>query len=386
MSSTYRIAVVGAGLGGLTIAGLLQRAGFSITVYEQAPAFSRIGAGIILSANVVKALRPLGVEESLLRAGIRADSFVSRAWDTGEVLYEIGFDAAAEAHFGAPYLNIHRGDLHEILQRAVKPNIIRLGHSLARLNETSASINLTFENGEMEDADIVIGADGIRSKVREHLLGFEVPRFVGRVAQRAIFPTARLNGFGMRDCTKWWAPDRHALTYFLTSNRDEVYVIGTVPAAGWESESTWLPSSRDEFVVSFAAFHPDLCRVVEAATDVTVWPIYDRERNDIWSGRRTVLLGDACHPVRPYMAAGGAMAIEDAVILSRCLTEFDDRSLAFAAYEATRIPRVAEVQRISLENSWMHGPTDPDWFFCYDAWTTPLREPTIGSAVVARFP
>src|SRR3954451_15926068 len=151
MGATYRIAVVGAGLGGLTIAGLLQRAGCSITVYEQAPAFSRIGAGIILSANVVKALRPLGAEESLLRAGIRADAFVSRAWDTGEVLYEIRFDAAAEAHFGAPYLNIHRGDLHQVLQRAVKPNSIRLGHSLAGLNETSASINLMFENGEMED-------------------------------------------------------------------------------------------------------------------------------------------------------------------------------------------------------------------------------------------
>jgi len=377
MTPAYRIAIVGAGLGGLTVAGLLQRAGCSVTVYEQAPAFSRIGAGIILSANVVKALRPLGVEERLLRAGIQADSFVSRAWDTGEVLYEIRFDKAAEAHFGAPYLNIHRGDLHDILQLAVSPNSIRLGHSLARLNEGSASINLVFENGEMEDADIVIGSDGIRSKVREHLLGFEVPRFVGRVAQRAIFPTAHLKGFEMRDCTKWWAPDRHALTYFLTSNRDEVYVIGTVPAAGWESDSTWLPSSRDELVASFTAFHPDLRRVVEATTDVTVWPIYDRERNDIWSGRRTVLLGDACHPVRPYMAAGGAMAIEDAVILSRCLTEFDDPSRAFAAYEATRIPRVAEVQRISFENSWMHGPTDPDWFFCYDACTAPLQVPSL---------
>jgi 6-hydroxynicotinate 3-monooxygenase len=134
MTPAYRIAIVGAGLGGLTVAGLLQRAGCSVTVYEQAPAFSRIGAGIILSANVVKALRPLGVEERLLRAGIQADSFVSRAWDTGEVLYEIRFDKAAEAHFGAPYLNIHRGDLHDILQLAVSPNSIRLGHSLARLN------------------------------------------------------------------------------------------------------------------------------------------------------------------------------------------------------------------------------------------------------------
>jgi 6-hydroxynicotinate 3-monooxygenase len=165
------------------------------------------------------------------------------------------------------------------------------------------------------------------------------------------------------------------LTYFLTSSRDEVYVIGTVPAPGWGSELASLPSSRDELVASFADFHVDLRRVVEAATDVTRWPIYDRARNDCWSGGRAVLLGDACHPVRPYMAAGGATAIEDAVILSRCLTDVEDTARAFRVYEATRIPRVAEVQRISFENSWMHGPTDPDWFFCYDPCTTPLVPP-----------
>lgn len=179
----------------------------------------------------------------------------------------------------------------------------------------------------------------------------------------------------MRDCTKWWAPDRHILTYFLTYNRDEVYVIGTVPAPGWDSEAGSLPSSRDELVASFADFHIDLRRIVEAAMDVSVWPIFDRERNDCWSGRRAVLLGDACHPVRPYMAGGGAMAIEDAVILSRCLVEVEDLPRAHRVYEATRIPRVAEVQRISAENSWMHGPTDPDWFFCYDPCTTPLVHP-----------
>ena len=377
MERDIRIAVIGAGLGGLTAAALLQREGFPVTVFEQAPTFSRIGAGIILSANVTKSLRPLGLEPLLLGAGIKADSFVSRTWDSGEVLFEIVFDAAAEAHFGASYLNIHRGDLHAILQSAVDPASIRLGYSLRQIEERHHSVRLSFENGERVDTDIVVGADGIRSRVREHVLGNEPPRFVGRVAQRAIFPATRLRGYQMRDCTKWWAPDRHILTYFLTGRRDEVYVIGTVPASGWYSESTWLPSSRDELVASFEGFHQDLRRVVEAAIDVTLWPIYDRDRNDVWSADRAVLMGDACHPVRPYMAAGGAMAIEDAVILSRCLTQFDNPSQAFVTYEAARIPRVAEVQRISFQNSWMHGPTDPDWFFCYDPWAAPLSEPTV---------
>ena len=225
------------------------------------------------------------------------------------------------------------------------------------------------------EADIVIGADGIRSKVREYLLGDEPPRFVGAAAYRAIFPTERLRGLKIPDCTKWWGRDRHILPYFITSSRDDIYVIGVVPAAAWERDEASLPSSRDELIEAFADFHQDLRRVLEAAEDVSLWPVYDRERRDCWSGGRIVLLGDACHPMRPYMAAGGAMAVEDGAILSRCLITFDEPDKAFRWYEATRIPRVADVQRISIENSWMRGPTDTDWFYCYDPCTAPLTPP-----------
>jgi 6-hydroxynicotinate 3-monooxygenase len=127
-----RIAVIGAGLGGLTAAGFLQRAGFSVRVYEQAPAFSRIGAGIILSSNVTKVLRRLGIEDALIAAGIKSQSYISRAWDTGETLYEIKFDAAKEQHFGGPYVHIHRGDLHAVLERGVAPGTIAFDHQLDR--------------------------------------------------------------------------------------------------------------------------------------------------------------------------------------------------------------------------------------------------------------
>ena len=378
MNRRNRIAVVGAGLGGLTCAAFLQREGFAVTVYEQASAFSRIGAGIILSANVMKVLRRLGIERSLLETGIRPDAFVSRAWDTGETLYELTLDAASEQRFGGPYINVHRGDLHAVLETTVRSGTIAFGHGLAGLEREGRAIGLVFENGTRQDADIVIGADGIRSKVRDILLGAEPPRFTGRVAQRAIFPTERLRGHTIRDCTKWWGADRHLLAYFMTRRRDEVYLMGSVPAAAWESEELSLPCPREEFIASFADFHSDIRRVVEAATEVTVWPICDRERHDCWSGGRIVLLGDACHPVRPYMAAGGAMAVEDAAILSRCLATIgdDDPADAFQCYEATRVARVGEVQRISIENSWMHGPTETDWFFCYDACLAPLTRPS----------
>ena len=372
MKNDKRIAVVGAGLGGLSVAGFLQRAGFHVTVYEQAPSFSRIGAGIILSANVMKALRRLGVERALVETGIKPRCYISRAWDTGETMYEIIFDAASEERFGGPYLNIHRGDLHAVLEQVVTPGTIAFNHHLIDLKETSHSMRLVFENGVVAEADIVIGADGIRSRIRECLLGGEAPRFVGAVAHRAIFATERLRGFDIPDCTKWWGRDRHILPYFMTDRRDEIYVIGVVPAATWQSDAASLPSSREELLQSFAGFHQDLRRVLEVAEDVSIWPIYDRERDDRWSGGRIVLLGDACHPMRPYMAAGGAMAVEDGAILSRCLTAFDEPAEAFRCYEATRIRRVADVQRISIENSWMRGPTETDWFYCYDPCTAPL--------------
>jgi len=375
MDRKTRIAVVGAGLGGMTVAGFLQRAGFSVTVYEQAPAFSRIGAGIILSANVTKVLRRLGLEQMVVDIGIKADCYISRAWDTGETMYKIEFDAESEARFGGPYANIHRGDLHAVLEKGVAPGSIAFNHRLVALDETRDAIGLVFDNGARVEADIVIGADGVNSKVREYLLGVESPRYIGMAAHRAIFPTAALRGFKIPDCTKWWGPDRHILVYFMTSRRDEVYVIGVVPRARWESEAAWLPSSREELFEGFGDFHADLLRVLEATTDVTVWPIFDRERNDRWSGGRIVLLGDACHPMRPFMAAGGAMAIEDAAILSRCLAQFDQRDEAYRWYEATRIDRVADAQRISIENSWMRGATDTDWFYCYDPCTAPLRRP-----------
>jgi 6-hydroxynicotinate 3-monooxygenase len=375
MDRKTRIAVVGAGLGGMTVAGFLQRAGFAVTIYEQAPAFSRIGAGIILSANAMKVLRRLGLEQMVVDIGIKADCYISRAWDTGETMYKIEFDAESEARFGGPYANIHRGDLHAVLEKGVAPGSIAFNHRLTALDERRDAIRLAFDNGVTVEADIVVGADGVNSKVREYLLGLEPPRYIGMAAQRAIFPTQALRGFKIPDCTKWWGPDRHILVYFMTSRRDEVYVIGVAPRARWESDAASLPSSREELFNNFGDFHADLLRVIEVTTDVTVWPIFDRERNDRWSGGRIVLLGDACHPMRPFMAAGGAMAIEDAAILSRCLARFDEADEAYRWYESTRVDRVGDAQRISIENSWMRGATDTDWFYCYDPCTAPLDRP-----------
>ena len=201
MKRTQRIAVVGAGLGGMTVAGFLQRLGFKVKVFEQAQAFSRIGAGIHLSANVMVVMRRLGIETALSDIGLHPDAFVSRQWDTGEVLFELPFDPASEAHYGAAYINVHRGDLHAVLESALEPGTVAFGKRLEAIGEAGDAVRLRFAGGEELDADLVIGADGVNSKVREFLFGPEPPRFTGHIAHRAIFPTARLNGLAIRACT-----------------------------------------------------------------------------------------------------------------------------------------------------------------------------------------
>jgi 6-hydroxynicotinate 3-monooxygenase len=377
MRRTTKIAVIGAGLGGMTVAGLLQRRGFRVKVYEQAAAFSRIGAGIHLSSNVMLVMRHLGIERALSDIALHPDAFVSRQWDTGEVLFELPFDPASEARYGAAYINVHRGDLHSVLESALEHGTVAFGKKLSHIDDSGSAIRLFFEDDGQAEADLVIGADGLNSKVRDHLLGPEKPRYTGHIAHRAIFPATRLNGLPIRACTKWWGPGNHILVYYMTQAREEVYIVTSAPQPEWTSNAAFVPCRREELTATFDGYHAELRQVVNAATEITKWPIFDREPVEQWSDDRIVLLGDACHPMRPYMAAGAAMAIEDAGILARCIAEVgsDDAGESFAWYQANRQPRVRKVQQISMVNTWLRTPIDPEWFFRYDACAVPLEPP-----------
>jgi 6-hydroxynicotinate 3-monooxygenase len=381
MMRTTRIAVIGAGLGGMTVAGLLQRRGFRVKVYEQATAFSRIGAGIHLSSNVMLVMRHLGVEKALSDIALHPDAFVSRQWDTGEVLFELPFDPVSEARYGAAYINVHRGDLHAVLESALEPGTIAFGKALSHIENAPSAVGLFFADGGRTEADLVIGADGLNSKVREHLLGPEKPRYSGHIAHRAIFPATRLNGLPIRACTKWWGPGNHILVYYMSQAREEVYIVTSAPQPQWAGDAPFVACDRGELIATFDGYHAELRQVVRAATEITKWPIFDREPVERWSGARIVLLGNACHPMRPYMAAGAAMAIEDAGILARCVAEMGshDAAESFAWYQANREPRVRKVQQISMGNTWLRTPIDPEWLFRYDACVIPLTSPGAAS-------
>src|SRR5262249_53152928 len=288
-----------------------------------------------------------------------------------------------EERYGAPFLTLHRGDLHAALTEIVPAASVILGKTLVGLVTHGPRIALAFADGSEGTADIVIGADGAHSIVRDHVVGPAPARFTGRVAYRTTFPAALLRGLEIGTSrTKWWGTDRHIVIYYVAATRDEVYFTTSVPEkADWMTRESWsTKGDLAEMRAAFAHFHSEAQAVLAAAPEVHKWGIYERDPLPTWSKDRVVLLGDACHPMTPHMASGAAMALEDAVVLAPRLDDCDSPEAAFRTYEATRKPRASMVQAGSSANPWMRNGTNPDWLYGYDAWRVPLRSKTAAIA------
>lgn len=378
MSKRLSIAIIGAGIGGLTAAATLRRAGIDVAVYEQARQFARVGAGIQMTPNPMKVLRAIGIEERLRSVAFEPVSGLNRDHDTGHLTNELPAGPTIEARYGAPYLCLHRGDLHATLHEAVPDEIVHRNRKLTGLAAGRHGVTLSFADGSGAEADAVIGADGVHSIVREILFGPESPRFTGRVAYRTTFPSRLLGDMQIAPSrTKWWGPDRHIVIYYITRNRDEVYFVTSQPeSAEWMTPESWSAKGDvEELRRAFASFHAEVRAVLAACPEVYKWALLARDPMPVWSKGRVTLLGDACHPMPPYMAQGAASAIEDAAVLARCLegVSADGIEDAFKLYEAVRKPRTAEIQLGSAKNNWMRSETNPDWVYGYDAWTVPLE-------------
>jgi len=372
------IAVIGAGIGGLATAALLLRQGFAVTVYEQAPAFARVGSGIQMAPNAVKVLRALGVETRLRETAFRSPLAVSRVWDTGAVTSELKLGDEVETQFGAPYFFLHRADLHAAIASVVPHDIVQLGRKLTGLEQNVAGVTLTFADGSRVHADAVIAADGVHSTVRDIVLGPERAHFTGKVAYRATFPAALLGNARITPVrSKWWGPDRHMVVYYVTAARDEIYFVTSQPEkADWMTPESWsAKGDLAELRASFAGFHPEVQSLLTACPEVHKWALFERDPLPSWGEGRVVLLGDACHPMTPYMAQGAASALEDAMVLSRCVQGIDSGGIAaaFQRYEATRKPRTSRIQFQSSANTWLKGETDPAWVYGYDACSASLE-------------
>ena len=376
--SKLSIAVVGAGMGGMAAAATLRQAGFDVQVYEQASRFARIGAGIQMMPNSMRVLRSIGIEERLRETSFAPYSHLNRDGYTGEITRELPMP---ESLYGAPYLCMHRGDLHDALCSAVPQQIVHLGKKLTGLDQAGGRVTLHFEDGTTANADAVVGADGVHSVVRDSIVGPDAPIHRGRIAYRAVFPAKLMGGFDIGPSrTKWWGRDRHIVIYYTRADKSELYFVTSVPEpAEWLTRESWSAKGDvQELREAYADFHQDVRNVLNACPDCHKWAILEREPLPRWSDGRVVLLGDSAHPMTPYMAQGAATSIEDAAVLARCLkaVEGEDIEGAFKRFEAHRKPRTSVVQAISSANTWMReGDGDTSWLYGYDALTAPLDRP-----------
>ena len=370
-----RAVVVGGGIGGFTAALALERAGVAVTVVEQAQQLGWVGAAVNLTPNAVRALDGLGLAAALRRRGVAPRRRLTRHWTTGEVLESMDLAAGGPPRYGAPELFMHRAALLDELSQAVGSPVL-LGRKVVGVTDGARSAEVVCSSGERLRADVVVGADGIHSVVRRCLVGDERPTYTGAtgyrtfVDRRALQDMAHLDSF-----VKWSGPSvRWNLVTFPVS-ADSLFVFGSAPGAWADRESWSRQGTVDEVRQSFAHAHADARRPMEICTSVLATALYAREPLDTWVGRRVALLGDACHPMTPYMAQGGAMAIEDAVVLSRCLAAGDSVPGALATYERTRRERVAGIQRRSNANAFRPAaPMDVAPVYGFDAWQVPLLE------------
>ncbi|MFM9270420.1 FAD-dependent monooxygenase [Halomonas elongata] len=366
-----KIGICGGGIGGLCAALALRRQGHEAVVFERARQFLRIGADVNLTPNAVRALDRLGVGEVLRETAARPTHRISRTWDTGEETSRLPMSEAAEQRYGAPQLTIHRGDLLTALEASLPQEAIRLGKQAERI-EDGEPMRIHFADGGHEDVDLVIGGDGIHSAVRRELFGEDRPEFTGLVSYRAVVPRTAVPEVENLDAfTKWWGPtpDIQVVVFPLTRG-EEVFVFATTPQDDWREESWTLPGDVEELREVYKDFHPDVRALLAACDSVTKSALYVREPMSRWSVGHATLLGDAAHPMVPFMAQGACMAIEDAVVLSRCLEGVgrDDLTSALERYEQARKERTAQVQRGSRANDWLKGEGNADWVYGYDAW------------------
>jgi salicylate hydroxylase len=379
--NSLRISIAGGGVGGMAAAIVLQANGHDVAIFEQAPEFGRIGADVNLTPNAVHALDGLGagVGTRLRETAARPEFRISRMWDTGEETSRLPMSAAAEAKYGAPQLTIHRADLLSALEEALAPGTIRFKVRVTGATGGDGGAQLDFADGTSDAADAVIGADGIHSPVRTSIFGPDAPKFTGLVSWRAVVPRDRLEGLANLDSfTKWWGPeaDRQIVTFPLTRG-EEIFVFATTPQQDWREEGWTLPGDIAELRDAYADFHPEARALLDACDEVTRSALHVREPMARWSDGRVTLLGDAAHPMVPFMAQGACMAIEDAVLLARALRDADRAAVpaALTAYEDARRDRTAAVQRGSLANEWLKQGGNADWVYGYDAWAAALGVP-----------
>jgi 2-polyprenyl-6-methoxyphenol hydroxylase-like FAD-dependent oxidoreductase len=382
MARPLGIAIVGAGIGGLAAACALRLHGFEVTVYERAAELGEVGAGLQLGPNAVKVLRGLGVFEALRPLAFEPTDIVSLAWDDAHLRFREPLKATAAATFGAPYVMAHRADLHRLLmEKLPNPSIVRNAQCVDIVS-TDAGARADFADGRVIEADVIIGADGINSTVREKIFGLQPARYTQQMAWRCMVPIecvpTRVGpgnsvAIGRDDYVGWIGPEGHVICYPIRGGDLYNIFAGHVSDA-WVEESWSVPSSVEELLAGYAGWNSALLDMLSRVTQCFKWGIRDRDPLPRFTSGRVALLGDAAHPMMPTLAQGAAMALEDAFAIARNLARYrDDPAEGLAAYDAERAPRAGKVllqARQQFQNNRLSPAPPPlsrDWIFAHDA-------------------
>jgi len=360
---TPRIAIVGGGIGGLSAAAFLARAGLPSTVYEQSRELTEVGAGLVVAPNAARLVRRLGIMAAFTSRAVRLDvGWEFRRWQDGTVLSAEDLASSCERRYGEQTYTVHRADLLDVIALAIPEGTVRLGRRCTELKTNFDRPALLFDNGDVAQADVVIGADGIHSVVRG-ALGWSTPAvFSGLSAFRALVPVDQAPALARRRAqTLWIGPDHH-LVHYPVSSGALVNLVAFAPAGEYAVESWTATATVDEFLDEFQGWDPRLADLIRAGGTPGRWALLDRAPLPRWSRDRVTLLGDAAHPMFPFFAQGAAQAIEDAAVLARCIAEnTTDPVTALRRYEALRIPRTSRLQQVSHARARInHLPDGPE--------------------------
>jgi salicylate hydroxylase len=345
MPGTPRAAIIGGGLGGLASCLALHQRGIEAVVYEQTAELSEIGAGLNMSPNALKALRALGIEDEAIAIGFQPDDQVIRSWRSGRVIARQQRGGNIADRFGAIFLSMHRADLLAIFARALPESCVRLGARCTSVDAASEGAVARFADGTEIEADIIIGADGIHSAVRESLFGHIDPTFTGCICWRGLVPADAVAHIdSVRDMTAWWGPHGH-IVHYPVRRGELVNFVAHLNSDGWTEESWTYECDREELMETYASWNKSLRQLIESSERYYKWALYDREPLERWGEGPITLLGDSAHPMLPYLGQGACMAIEDGCILAEAVARSPDRlTEALRDYERLRMPRTKRAQ------------------------------------------
>ncbi len=354
-----RVAIIGGGIGGLTAARALSRSGFEVAIYEAAPELREIGAGVALGPNAMKVLRSLGLEDAVRAIAGHSEWQTVRSWKTGRVISKTSQQEQA-ALFGSASATVHRADLLEVLTHSLPAEIVSLGARCTEVEPDGEVAVARFQDGSEIEADVVIGADGIHSAVRASLFGPDAPRFTGKICYRSVIGVDAVpGGRPENDNVMWLGPHGTIVLYPLRGDQ-LINVVCHYDDENYRHE-TWINEcDRDEVLERYSGWHESLARIFSAGETWYKWALYDRDPITSWTRGRVTVLGDAAHPMLPYLGQGACQAIEDGCVLAAALAaERDDPVTALARYERSRRPRASRVVLTSRERGLSNHLASP---------------------------